>query len=539
MSEGSPFAHSSYDRDLVQEIFADMKTYNEIVLETHREGASPNADDLHHAAIIAFLPGQLWVPPSVHGGARDDIMDREQIASPAMLEYELQAFGASKRAAYDNEEALLWISGPFPPNAKDLAAIEQFQGVLKTTQVRTPMQSQRKENDSQVPVRAAASSCSAQEEEAAQAMQLELDRLSYLLADHWHVMMSARPKHPVSKIGSISRRARRDRIGFISYDGEPGDALDEWAGGPKWHDFRECQAVGFCLESVELAVYMIKQIVQDSVVESLDPSVTRPAVLRLTPRKILYSLYAYHPNGASVHELNHRPAHVPTGNVMAYSELVDHLRFAYADETPLLPLSTTSRWFASNFTRTADPLKPPSSPTHSLDSDAACRDALQFWDTELEALRRIGGQLLCAISRICQVIDFLDLQDNIRRVAFATEEHQGHIGMKTEAVLFHLRLYHPDLGRAPPHQNSFLHGYEIDFLRAVCIGLRGRNILHLSFYIEKLLDINFIHGDTLQDLLRQGYLNPVTLMDTETLGNRLREMQISSESPCYPDSWAR
>ncbi|KAJ7219792.1 hypothetical protein C8J57DRAFT_1537085 [Mycena rebaudengoi] len=291
MSEGSPFAHSSYDRDLVQEMsfFADMKTYNEIVLETHREGASPNADDLHHAAIIAFLPGQLWVPPSVHGGARDDIMDREQIASPAMLEYELQAFGASKRAAYDNEEALLWISGPFPPNAKDLAAIEQFQGVLKTTQVRTPMQSQRKENDSQVPVRAAASSCSAQEEEAAQAMQLELDRLSYLLADHWH--------------GSLWR------------------ILDD----------------------------------------------------------ILYSLYAYHPNGASVHELNHRPAHVPTGNVMAYSELVDHLRFAYADETPLLPLSTTSRWFASNFTRTADPLKPPSSPTHSLDSDAACRDALQFW----------------------------------------------------------------------------------------------------------------------------------------------------------------
>ncbi|KAJ7213697.1 hypothetical protein C8J57DRAFT_1538737 [Mycena rebaudengoi] len=326
----------------------------------------------------------------------------------------------------------------------------------------------------------------------------------------------------------LSRRARHDAAGFISYDAERGYFTDEWTTGPPWQDMRQCQAVGFCLETVEIAVCAIKNKFGDSVWETLYSALGRPAVFRLAPVRIIYSLYAYHPNGVTIHQLNHCPAKIPPGLIIPYAELVDHLRAAYAEETPIEPGPVV---YNTHLSTRSIPSRCPTDHSLEMNSDTACVLTRLLWNMELHDIQTLRLYVMGAIDRICQGIDFLAMQGHIYAFLFPPSDSNDPLAhAPAETILFHLQLLRTNTECGLSYNNALLHPHEIDFLHAACRSLRGRQIYNLGFFIETLLNMQFDSTEFLQELLRQGHLNPMCPtfgLHAETLGDRLDELRCN------------
>ncbi|KAJ7441074.1 hypothetical protein FB451DRAFT_1414809 [Mycena latifolia] len=132
---------------------------------------------------------------------------------------------------------------------------------------------------------------------------------------------------------------------------------------------------------------------------------------------------------------------------------------------------------------------------------------LRYWHEHVEELQSMRSDIAFTIQRLIEVIEWLGLQTEFRRIFFPFEES---FPITTVFQMYAMeRMNNPDgfFRRNPYHLNSILHDSECNFLHACAILFRQTGDYELAYTIEEVVSTRFRDDTGVMHLLREGFID--------------------------------
>ncbi|KAJ7432688.1 hypothetical protein FB451DRAFT_1196862 [Mycena latifolia] len=140
-----------------------------------------------------------------------------------------------------------------------------------------------------------------------------------------------------------------------------------------------------------------------------------------------------------------------------------------------------------------------------------CAEALnatiRYWREHLEHLQSMRSDVAFTIQRLIEVIEWLGLQAEFRRIFFPFEEA---FPITTVFQMYAMeRMHNPDgfFRRNTYHLNSILHDAECNFLQACAILFRQTGDYELAYTLEELVSTRIRDDTGVMQLLREGFID--------------------------------